>query len=134
MRTDTIDTVHDLVRIVRDPVRGRCVVAARDIAAGTRILADPIVFVPKEQSVHTDQTTLGRYLFEWTDEGDLCNVLGYGSLINHGADANVELDSNFDDLTMDFHALRDIAAGEELVYDYGHDADELESYYGIPRG
>ena len=118
------------VRIV--PGRGRCVFAAQDIEKGVRVLADPIIFVPKVESQYTDPCVVGRYVFEWNDDGDLCVVLGVGSLINHGLPANVRLDSNEDDRTMDFFALRDIATGEELVYDYGHDAAELETYYGIP--
>lgn len=114
------------------PGRGRGVIAAQDIPKGTRVLADPIVLVPKAESRHADACVVGRYVFEWNDEGDLCVVLGLGSLINHGLPANVALDSNEQDLTMDFQALRDIAAGEELVYDYGHDPGELASYYGIP--
>jgi hypothetical protein len=118
------------VRIV--PGRGRCVFAAQDIEKGARVLADPIIFVPKVESQFTDACVVGRYVFEWNDDGDLCVVLGVGSLINHGLPANVRLDSNEEERTMDFYALRDIAPGEELVYDYGHDAAELESYYGIP--
>ncbi len=118
------------VRLV--PGRGRCVFAAVDIPKGTQMLADPIVFVPRAESQYTDACVVGRYVFEWNDDGDLCVVLGIGSLINHGLPENVRLDSNEEDRTMDFYALTDIAAGEELVYDYGHDAQELETYYGIP--
>ncbi|MCY2961841.1 MAG: SET domain-containing protein-lysine N-methyltransferase [Planctomycetota bacterium] len=132
MNSATLTAAHDLVRITLDPVKGRCVVAAGDIAKGTRILADPVVVVPAAEKELMDRTVLGRYVFEW-DDGVICAVLGLGSLINHAPDANVELVSNFDDHTMDFLAVRDIAAGEEIVYDYGHETDELESYYGIPR-
>lgn len=132
MKTATIRPAHDLVAVTVDPVKGRCVVAVRPIAKGTLILADPVVVVPTNESALMNQTVLGRYVFEWSDDGELCAVLGFGSLINHGSAENVELDSNFDDTTMDFYALRDIAAGEELVYDYGHEAKELENYYGIP--
>jgi uncharacterized protein len=115
------------------PVRGRCVIAARDIPKGTRVLADPVIFVPGDESDHTDQTVVGRYVFQWNDEDDLCVVLGFGSLINHGLPENVALVSNFEEMTMEFYAIADIKAGDELVYDYGHEADELEDYYGIPR-
>lgn len=114
------------------PGRGRCVFAAQPIAKGAQILADPIIFVPREESRYTDPSVVGRYVFEWNDDGDLCVVLGLGSLINHGLPENVRLDSNYEERTMDFFALRDIAEGEELVYDYGHDAAELTAYYGIP--
>lgn len=133
MTSSTLSQARDLVAVTSHPVKGRCVVAQCAIPRGTRVLADPVVVVPKEESEHTDQTILGRYVFEWDDDGSLCAVLGLGSLINHGVVPNVELVSNFEDRTMDFFALVDIAAGEELVYDYGHDADELETYYGIPR-
>jgi len=115
------------------PGRGRCVFATRDIAQGELLIADPIILVPGDQSDFTDQTTVGRYVFQWNEDDDLCVVLGFGSLINHGLPENVSLVSNYKDQTMEFYALHDIKAGEELVYDYGHDVDELESYYGIPR-
>ena len=124
--------VQSLVSVRTDPVKGRCVVAACDIAKGTRVLADPIVCVPRHESALTDQTVLGRYLFEWNDDADLCAVLGLGSLINHGLPENVALASNYAERTMEFFALTDIAAGEELVYDYGHEQAELVAYYGIP--
>jgi uncharacterized protein len=129
--TATVSTLPALVvRVVSG--RGRCVIAAQRIAKGTQVLADHIIFVPKDESKHTDQTVVGRYAFEWNDDGDLCVVLGLGSLINHGKRENVRLDSNEETQTMDFFALRDIAEGEELVYDYGYETGELASYYGIP--
>ncbi|MCE9521980.1 MAG: SET domain-containing protein-lysine N-methyltransferase [Alphaproteobacteria bacterium] len=107
--------------------------AARDIPKGTRVLADPVIFVPGAESDHTDQTVVGRYVFQWNDDDDLCVVLGYGSLLNHGLPENIALVSNFEEMTMEFYAIADIKAGEELVYDYGHEADELADYYGIPN-
>jgi SET domain len=120
--------------IVRNvPGKGRCVFAARDIAKGALVLADPIILVPGDESDHTDLTVVGRYVFQWNDEDDLAVVLGLGSLINHGLPENVALVSNYAEMTMEFYATRDIKAGDELVYDYGHDHEELSEYYGIPK-
>jgi uncharacterized protein len=119
-----------IVRVV--PGKGRCVFAAKDIAKGSLVLADPVIFVPGDESEYTDQTVVGRYVFQWNDEDDLCVVLGLGSLINHGLPENVSLVSNYEQMTMEFHALIDIKAGDELVYDYGHEEGELTGYYGIP--
>jgi hypothetical protein len=119
-----------VVKVV--PGKGRCVIAARDIPQGKRVLADPVIFVPGEESEHTDQTAVGRYVFQWNDEDDICVVLGLGSLINHGLPENVALISNFEEMTMEFYAIIDIKAGDELVYDYGHEDAELFEYYGIP--
>jgi hypothetical protein len=119
-----------VVKVV--PGKGRCVIAARDIPKGKRVLADPVIFVPGEESEHTDQTAVGRYVFQWNDDDDICVVLGFGSLINHGLPENVALISNYEEMTMEFYAIADIKAGDELVYDYGHEDAELFSYYGIP--
>jgi len=121
-----------IVKVV--PGRGRCVIAARDIPKGARVLADPVIVVPGHESEFTDQTAVGRYVFQWNDEDDLCVVLGLGSLINHGLPENVALVSNFEEMTMEFYAIIAIKAGEELVYDYGHEEEELFEYYGIPTG
>jgi hypothetical protein len=118
------------VRVV--PGKGRCVFAVTDIPMGALVLADHIIFVPGDESDHTDQTVVGRYVFQWNDEDDLCVVLGLGSLINHGLPENVSLVSNYEQMTMEFYALSDIKAGDELVYDYGHESGELTGYYGIP--
>ncbi len=120
-----------IVRLM--PGRGRCVFAARDIPKGSLVLADPIILVPGAESDHTDLTVVGRYVFQWNDEDDLAVVLGLGSLLNHGLPENVSLVSNYADMTMEFYALNDIKAGDELVYDYGHDHEELSGYYGIPK-
>jgi hypothetical protein len=114
------------------PGKGRCVFATRDIPKGALVLADPVIFVPGDESEYTDQTVIGRYVFQWNEEDDLCVVLGLGSLINHGLPENVSLVSNYEQMTMEFYALKDIKAGDELVYDYGHEEGELTEYYGIP--
>lgn len=106
--------------------------ATTDIPKGALVLADPVIFVPGEESEYTDQTVIGRYVFQWNEDDDLCVVLGLGSLINHGLPENVSLVSNYEQMTMEFYALKDIKAGDELVYDYGHADGELTEYYGIP--
>jgi len=127
-----VQHVHSNLEVRVIPGKGRCVFAARDIAKGQLVMADPIIFVPGGDSDHTDQTSVGRYVFQWNEDDDLCVVLGLGSLINHGLPENVSLVSNYKDQTMEFYAYTDIKAGDELVYDYGHDAEELTGYYGIP--
>lgn len=110
--------------------KGRCVVATEDIPKGTLLISDPVIVVSDEQHDHIEKTVVGRYTFEWDDE-NLAVVLGWGSLINHGLPENVDLISNMEKMTMDFHAIIDIKEGEELCYDYGHEEDELFNYYGI---
>jgi uncharacterized protein len=128
-----LSACSDLTVVRAVPGKGRCVFAAKDIKKGTLVIADHIIFVPGDESEYTDQTVVGRYVFQWNDDDDLCVVLGIGSLINHGLPENVSLVSNYEQQTMEFYALTDIKAGDELVYDYGHEAGELNEYYGIPK-
>lgn len=115
------------------PGKGRGVIAEEDISAGTVILRDPVVVLPPEDYDNVEATRVGRYTFEWTDDGeDLAVVLGLGSLINHGLAENVKLDSDYDAMTMVFTAIKDIKRGEELVYDYGAEPEDMTGYYGIP--
>ena len=120
-----------VVRVL--PGRGRCVFAAKDIAKGTLVIADPVIVVPSAEGDAMDETVVGRYVFQWDDEDNTAVVLGLGSLLNHGLPENVALVSNYAEQTMEFYATRDIKAGDELVYDYGHEHDELSEYYGIPK-
>jgi SET domain-containing protein len=46
--------------------------------------------------------------------------MGYGSYYNHSEIPSVEWDTNEDDRTFIFFALRDIDEGEELFINYGN--------------
>jgi hypothetical protein len=59
-----------------------------------------------------------HYVFSSRQPGKLMLVLGYGMLYNHSADPNLFHRSAGRQL-IEFVALRDIAAGEELTHDYG---------------
>ncbi len=62
------------------------------------------------------------YVFEVRDDDDeLIPLLplGYGALYNHSATPNVEWEYDPDTDLLSFFALRAIAAGEELLFDYG---------------
>ena len=46
-------------------------------------------------------------------------MLGFASLMNHSSDPNCDFVRYIEALALDLFALRDIAAGEELRFDYG---------------
>jgi hypothetical protein len=66
------------------------------------------------------QGSLRDYMFDARPRGKLLLVLGYGMLYNHSARPNL-YHRTAGRLTIEFVALRDIAAGEELTHDYGPD-------------
>lgn len=104
------------------PGKGRGVVAAEPIAAGTVFERSPVIEIPREEIIHIRRTELHNYFFKWGDEReDAAIALGFGSLFNHSYEPNANFDNNLADKTIDFTALRPIAAGEEITINYNGD-------------
>ena len=69
------------------------------------------------------QTVLHDYYFLWGKEQQQAAIaLGFGSLYNHCSTPNAHYLADYDHLTFDFIALRDIEAGEEITVDYRGEA------------
>ncbi len=105
------------------PGKGRGIVALRDCPAGTELERSPIIIVPDAdlQKRPSSPTVFDQYLLFWSDEPGRELVMGGGFLMiyNHSDRPNIALRTGPDPDTMSVIALRDIVAGEELVYDYG---------------
>ncbi|MFL5580087.1 MAG: SET domain-containing protein-lysine N-methyltransferase [Gemmatimonadaceae bacterium] len=106
------------------PGKGRGVVATRTIPAGTEVERAPVIPVPRAEVFRrpTSPTVLEQYLLAWEeDEPGRELAMGCGLLMvyNHSAEPNVELRDGPEPETMSVVTLRDVGAGEELVYDYG---------------
>jgi len=107
------------------PIEGksRGVVATRACAAGTEVERSPVIVVPATDLLVRpgSLTVFDQYLLHWSDEPGREVVMGGGLLMfyNHSDEPNVEFHTGPEPETMSVIALRDIAAGEELTYDYG---------------
>ena len=105
------------------PGKGRGVIARVACAAGTEIERSPVIIVPEADLLDRDDplTVEDQYLMYWSDEPGRELAMGAGLLMfyNHSDTPNVELEEGPEPLTMSVFALRDIAPGEELMYDYG---------------
>jgi SET domain-containing protein len=103
--------------------KGRGVVATASIAAGETIERSPVLPLALPDS---ECPGLTDYAMAWEenfdDGGDpakaCCIGLGYLSLYNHGAQPNASLEHHYDTNEISVIALRPIAAGEEITYDY----------------
>ena len=102
--------------------KGRGIVATAAIAAGEVIERSPVLPLALADS---EVPGLSDYAMAWEenlDDGDpakaCCIGLGYLVIYNHCATPNVSLDHHYDSNEISVIALRDIAAGEELCYDY----------------
>jgi SET domain-containing protein len=103
--------------------KGRGVVSRIDCAKGTELERSPVIVVPADDLLdheHRD-TVPDHYLLYWGDEPGRELAMGCGLLMiyNHSSKPNVELRDGPEPETMSVVALRRIAAGEELMYDYG---------------
>jgi uncharacterized protein len=105
------------VQVAPSPLGGRGVFATRDFETEEVIEVCPFLEIPVEEI----SGVMDSYVFS-SGKGEHLNVLlfGYGSLYNHSFDPNVEVREHADD-AIAMIALRDIAAGEELVHNYGDD-------------
>ena len=101
---------------------GRGVFTSKAISKGSIIEISPVIVMPKKDRKHMDDTKLHDYYFIWGEQDDQCAiVLGYGSLYNHAYTPNAEYAPDFKSATLDFYALFDIKAGEEITVNYSGD-------------
>ena len=105
---------------VRDAgVMGRGVFAVRRIGKGELVEACPVIPLSAADEKRLAGTTLDHYLFAWGEDSEgACLVLGLGSLFNHSAAPNTVACRVEAKARMEFFALRDIAAGEQVFVDY----------------
>lgn len=112
------------IGVGRSPIHGWGVFALDDIAAGTLVEICPAVIIDAEHAEMVDDTELWGLTFDW---GDGCHALalGHGSLFNHSQDPSVYAELDHDAATIEFTAVRNIAAGEELTLRYVADDNDL---------
>lgn len=101
------------------PGKGRGIFATQLIPAGATIERAPVVVIPEGQWEKFEKTILFHYYFSWGRHSAL--VLGFGSLYNHSYHPNARFVRHFKDEIMEFVALREIAADEEILINYNGD-------------
>ena len=98
--------------------RGLGVFTLRNFARGEIIERAPVILLPDPQWKLINRTALRHYYYTWpADMAAL--VFGFGSFYNHSATPNAEFIRHSDELIMEYVALREIAAGEEIFIKYG---------------
>ena len=103
------------------PVHGLGVFAAIDLSAGETLERCAYIVID-DDDLH-EENRLNDYLFTSPDvKTDYLCVLGYGMIYNHGAPPNAEWQiADGDNRLVEFTALADIKAGDEILHDYGSD-------------
>ena len=102
--------------------KGRGVIATQAIAAGETAERSPVLTLSLKDA---ECPGLHDYGMAWTENFDephpgkeCCIGLGYLSLYNHSEAPNARIEHHYDSDEISVVALRDIAAGEEITYDY----------------
>jgi SET domain-containing protein len=114
---------HARIEVRATQRKGRGVFARGPFAAGELIEVAPVVPLPKEQLEAIRQTVLGDFPFDWSD-GTEALVMGLGSFYNHSYEPNARYVKRYESLTVEFYAVRAIAAGEEIMTNYNGAADD----------
>lgn len=82
----------------------------------------PVIVLPPEQLQLIHNSMLHDYYFLWGPQQDRPAIaLGYGSIYNHSYEANANYRFDYDNNTIDFYAVKSIAAGEEITVNYNGD-------------
>ncbi|MGJ3242513.1 MAG: SET domain-containing protein [Opitutales bacterium] len=122
------------VKSSRSPIHGRGLYARRAIPAGTRIIEYTGEKITKAESVRRAEAWDAKarrrggglvYIFELNKRYDLDgNIAGnIAKYINHSCEPNCESEVIRGRIWI--VTIRDIAAGEELYYDYGYDLEHF---------
>jgi len=116
------------IEVRRSRIQGRGVFATRAIAEGERVVEYTGLLITNEEAdALTDDESMRRhhtFLFGVDDEWTIDGARGGNEAryINHSCEPNCE--SVVSRRRVFIHALRDIQAGEELLYDYWYSTDE----------
>jgi hypothetical protein len=112
------------IEVRRSGIHGKGVFAVAPIAAGKRIIeyTGPIITWKEAQKRHPHNPDEPNHTFFFhIDDKRVIDGLKGGSAkwINHACDPNCEADEDEEAGRVFIKAVRDIAPGEELNYDYG---------------
>ena len=127
----------DLCEVQGSQIHGRGVYATRDIPAGTKIIEYVGELIDKKESEkrawaqHAKAQESGDaavYIFTLTDKWDIDGNVPWNTarLINHSCDPNCE--AWIEGKRIFIHSLTDIAAGDELTFDYAFDVEWYEDH------
>lgn len=110
--------------------KGRGVYTGHDLSAGDIVEVAPVIVLPSAEKAILHRTHLHDYYFDWGQDGSqLAIALGYGSLYNHDAAANLDFEPDYQQQVIRFTTNRDIEDGTELTIDYHAGLDNGQLWF-----
>jgi SET domain-containing protein len=114
-----------MIRVGESWPKGRGVFAEKQFRKGQLIERVPVIMIPADQLKHVEKTILSNYTFSWGPEFDDGAIAGgFGCFYNHSYEPNAQYIKRVDDGVIDFVALRDIGANEEITINYNGSPDD----------
>ncbi len=111
--------------IASSDLHERGVFCATFIPEGSIIEICPVIFIPSADMEHLKKTVLYDYYFIWgEDEKSGGIALGYGSVYNHAYQPNARYYVDFETLSLEIYAIRDIEPGEEITINYNGEPED----------
>ena len=99
--------------------KGRGVYSSKKIQRDQVIERCEVLVIPEAETSLLDSTMLFNYYFCWgDDQNDGAIALGFGSIYNHSYTPNALYRIDLADQVLEFVALRDIPANEEITINY----------------
>ena len=117
----SLEKSHMRITVQGSPLHGLGVFACVDFAKDSVI--ERCFYLVIDDDDLQEINRLNDYLFTSPDvKSDYLCVLGYGMIYNHGMPPNAEWQiADDDNRFIEFTALHDIRAGDEILHDYGED-------------
>jgi hypothetical protein len=111
------------------PGKGRGVIARRRFNLGDVVETAPVIVV--ERAIMR-ASILDFYTYNWNEENAI--VLGYGMIYNHSYTPNARYIRRLSEHLVDFVAIRDIEAGQEVLINYNDEpADQTPIAFANER-
>ena len=126
--------INPMPLVVRpSPIHSVGVYAATRIRKGTRVLEYTGPRITPEEADRLYEGAPRTYLYGLDDGKTVIDGVGLGAYLNHSCDPNCEIDEIKGRVWL--FATRDIAAGEELLWDYNlyDDDDPAPCHCGSPK-
>lgn len=102
---------------------GKGCFALEKIEKNTVVESAPVIFLHRDTFVNLNEYNggthkLSEYPFSWGRDGLVVIALGYGGIYNHKVEPNLSWRPNYQTDSIQYTAVRDIEAGEELFIRY----------------
>ena len=118
---------HPLVEIRNSAIHGTGAFARKEIVAGERVIEYVGEKISKEEALVRCEAD-NRYIFYLDEQHDIDGSVAWNParFLNHSCAPNCEAVNEGEGIWL--VAIREIATGEELTFNYGYDLDEYRDY------